>query len=480
MLVEGLRPTSIAELDVPAVSVRYDSNAVLASIREHNHTLGMWTLVLDDDPTGSQTIKDVPILGAHPSEDDLEWASRHPSRMTFVLTNSRAVDAATAKRLTYDSVVAAAKTAVRRGLRLRVLSRSDSTLRGHFATEILAVHGALAVAEVPAHGTVFVPAFLESGRITARDTQWVSVDGGFIPAAMTEFAADQTFGYTETNLIAWTDKQLEPHPRMPTTSISLESLRSRDGVRSVADTLQSLGAAQIAVANAVRAEDLEVLMLGLAEAEREGRNIVVRCGPSVVRVCAGQEEAAPITADDLPGAGGHGLIAVGSHTNLTNSQVEKAVADHRLTVVELDAAEVLDDVERAEREIERAAAEVIKALRASDVLLRTSREVIHVGRETPLEVSVTIGKALVRSVKDILDVTPLSFLIAKGGITSSDVAHDALGFRKALVRGQMLPGKVPVWEVVEGRRTGLPFVIFPGNVGSTDALSAVIGKVSRG
>ena len=68
-----------------------------------------------------------------------------------------------------------------------------------------------------------------------------------------------------------------------------------------------------------------------------------------------------------------------------------------------------------------------------------------------------------------LSVRP-SFIVAKGGITSSDVGVKALRVRKALVKGQIRPG-IPVWQTgEESTFPGLPYVIFPGNVGAEDDL----------
>ena len=68
-----------------------------------------------------------------------------------------------------------------------------------------------------------------------------------------------------------------------------------------------------------------------------------------------------------------------------------------------------------------------------------------------------------------LPVRP-SFIVAKGGITSSDVGVKALRVRKALVKGQIRPG-IPVWQTgEESTFPGLPYVIFPGNVGAEDDL----------
>ncbi|HPJ01993.1 MAG TPA: nucleotide-binding domain containing protein, partial [Candidatus Limiplasma sp.] len=55
-----------------------------------------------------------------------------------------------------------------------------------------------------------------------------------------------------------------------------------------------------------------------------------------------------------------------------------------------------------------------------------------------------------------------------------------LQVRKALVMGQILKG-VPVWLTgPESRFPGMPYVIFPGNVGDENALLEAVLKIHPG
>ena len=108
-------------------------------------------------------------------------------------------------------------------------------------------------------------------------------------------------------------------------------------------------------------------------------------------------------------------------------------------------------------------------------MLYTSREVVH----TEGEASLSIGRANSQSLVQLLDriQTRPRMLIAKGGITASDVATEACGIRRAEILGQILPG-VPVWQCgSECRHPDMPLVIFPGNVGAEDALTIVAAKI---
>lgn len=105
----------------------------------------------------------------------------------------------------------------------------------------------------------------------------------------------------------------------------------------------------------------------------------------------------------------------------------------------------------------------------------TSRRVLapeEMDGEDKLRLSAAISEAVTGVVADISSRP--AFLIAKGGITSSDIGVKALGVKRALALGQALPG-VPVWRLgEESRFPGLSYIIFPGNVGDTDALYQLV------
>src|SRR5487761_1215142 len=153
-------------------------------------------LVLDDDATGTQTVHGVPVA--------LDWASdtltelmRRSGRISYVLTNSRSLDSATAAGLTRQIVTTASVAARRLGLDVTLISRSDSTLRGHYPAETTAAMEAASRAlGCIFYAEVLIPALIEAGRITANRTHWVEHDDIFVPVGQTEYARDPSFGYS--------------------------------------------------------------------------------------------------------------------------------------------------------------------------------------------------------------------------------------------------------------------------------------------
>ncbi|HWI45286.1 MAG TPA: nucleotide-binding domain containing protein, partial [Rubrobacter sp.] len=227
-----------------------------------------------------------------------------------------------------------------------------------------------------------------------------------------------------------------------------------------------------------------VFVLGLLDAEATGKSFLYRTGPSFVRVRGGIPERLPLEARDLYHenvGGGHGLVLVGSHVRQTTRQLRAAKKLDGLRAVELSVTRILDP-ERRTGELDRVVRLVNEMLSKTDVVVYTSREVVRAsGDLSGLEVGSAVSAALVDVMRRVDRALKLGFVVAKGGITSSDVVTKGLGVRRAEVAGQMLQGIVSAWILPEDSDyPGLPYVVFPGNVGDEDALAKVIQKLRAG
>jgi len=450
---------------------------------------GARVVVLDDDPTGTQTVRDVPVVTDW-SVPSLRWALVQPCTALFVSTNSRSVSATRAAAIAGEVAENLAEAARQVGVGVSLISRGDSTLRGHFPAETDALAQAWARSTGRAVDAVLLcPAYLEAGRVTCDDVHWVIEGADAVPVAQTEFATDATFGYDHSHLPSWiAERSAARWSAEQVACVSLHDIRE-GGPARVAAILADLEGGCPVVANAVHPADLDVLALGVLHAEAAGRTVLCRTGPSFVRARAGLGAAPPLTADQLraPSRGDgvpHGLLVAGSHTALTTRQLDRAMALGGFSEVELDVPALLGTdngalttPHRAAPEVVRAAAAAVAAgLRTGDVLLRTSRRVVTGrDREHSLAIAGVAARALVQVVTDSTAGTPPRWVVAKGGITSSDVASQALGIDRGWVLGQVLPGQIPVWEAAnDGRKPGPLCVIFPGNVGDETSLATVI------
>jgi uncharacterized protein YgbK (DUF1537 family) len=445
----------------------------LEKIRERVEAAGRRIAVLDDDPTGTQTVHGVPVLTTW-SVEDLRWALEQPSPTFYVLTNSRSLpeeEAAAMNREVASNLVAAAGQT---GTDFVVTSRSDSTLRGHFPAETDALAQGLGR---NIDGVILCPCYLEAGRLTADDTHWVRQGEQLVPAGETEFARDASFGYSASDLRDWVEEKTAGRVKASdVVSVGLTDIRE-GGPARVSEVLRGVVGGRPVVVNAASYADLEVFVLGLLDAEEGGKRFLYRTALSFVRARGGIPEKSPLTAEELyrrRPRRGHGLVLVGSHVALTTRQLEEALKLEGVRPVELSVPRLLEEAER-EEELARVAGEVNAGLAGSEVVVYTSREVVGGPGRTGFEVGRAVSDALVEVMRRVDAEAPLAFVVAKGGITSSDVGTRGLGVRRAEVAGQMLPGIVSVWVLPEESTfPGLPYVIFAGNVGESDSLAKVI------
>jgi uncharacterized protein YgbK (DUF1537 family) len=458
----------------------------LDEIRRRVAEGGRRVVVLDDDPTGVQSVHGVPVLTTWAVED-LRWALSQPSPTFYILTNSRSFqewEAAALNREIAQNLLEAAEP----GTDFDVISRSDSTLRGHYPAETDALAVALGEAGRGPDALVICPAFFEAGRITVDDVHWVRQDGELVPAGQTEFAADHSFGYRSSNLKAWVEEKTGGRVKaVEVLSVSLADLRE-GGPDRVLELLGKTSAGRPVVVNAATYADLEVFVLGLLAAE--GKRFLYRTGPSFVRTRGGITEPKILGPAELyrrrPRCG-HGLVLVGSYVPTTTRQLEGALALEGVRAVEMSVPRLLEPESR-EEELGRVVEEVNGSLVSSEVIVYTSRELVTGGAGrardaglTNFEIGASVSGALVEVMRRVDRALPLSFVLAKGGITSSDIATKGLEVRRAEVVGPLLPpGIVPVWILPdENDFPGLPYVIFPGNVGGPDSLAHAI-EILRG
>ncbi len=441
-------------------------------------------VVLDDDPTGTQSVADLPVITGW-SVDDLAWALSTGAGAVYVMTNSRSLDPADAERVNVEVVTNALAAAERAGARVAFVSRSDSTLRGHYPLEPATIADLLERAGTRVDGIILSPAFPDAGRLTVHGTHYAGGPAdGFVPVGRTEFAGDKTFGYSASFLPAWVEEKTAGAVGAADVAvIDLATLRT-DEDAVVAALSAARDRAPIAV-DCVEENDLLLLARALQRAEDAGATFVYRVGPPFVRARIGQAPRAPLSAaearpadfaPDSDAAGG--LVVVGSHVGLTGRQVDALRAATATPEVVLDVPAVLDPARR-DAHVLAVAERAAGALRSGNVVVRRGGAFVA-GRdaEESLDFARRVSAAVVEVVQRVVATRCPRFVIAKGGITSSDVAGRGLGINRALVRGPMLPGIVSLWEPQDGPAAGVPYIVFAGNVGDDDSLARVVATLN--
>lgn len=437
--------------------------------REDKHKI----IVLDDDPTGVQTVHDISVYTDW-SYDSVKRGFEEDKKLFYILTNSRGFTVEQTTRAHQEIGETVAKVSEETGIDYVIVSRGDSTLRGHYPLETELLAGAEETYRGRAvDGEIICPYFKEGGRFTIGNVHYVKYGNELVPAGETEFAGDKTFGYHCSNLKEYVEEKTGGrYPAREVLDVSVEELRSLD-YAAITKKLLSLHDFGKIVVNAVDACDLKVFCIALYDAMNQGRRFMFRTAAGFVKEFGAISQRPLLSREEMVSGNCRtgGIIVVGSHTKKTTSQLEALKNVEGIRFIEFNSDLVLDE-EKFQEEISSVISREEELIsRGVTVAVYTRRKLLSLEHDSPEEAlvrSVRISDA-VQSLVGRLKVRP-AFVVAKGGITSSDVGTRALHVRKAMVMGQIRPG-IPVWKTgPESKFPNMPYVIFPGNVGTEDTL----------
>lgn len=426
-------------------------------------------IVLDDDPTGSQTVHSCLLLTDW-GEPSLQEALADDSPLFFVLTNTRSLDPHEAATVTRD---------VCRNLRgpledfrssWLVVSRSDSTLRGHYPVETDVIQEELG----PFDAHFITPAFFEGGRITRNAVHYVVRDGVEVPANETEFAKDAVFGYSTAYLPDYVEEKTGG--RIPSSSVRL--FGPHETSDRVLERLRKLSGNACCVVSAATQDELDRMAELVLQAVSEGKRFLFRSAASLLTSFAAlpPQPTPPEEMWRYVPEGRPGLVLVGSHVPLSTRQLERLVATRDVVALELDVNRLPDPDGTHVAELSGRLGDAHRAGR--HVALYTSRT----EREfDSAEERLRFGRIVSDALMEILRAAPptLGYVLSKGGITSNDVLSRGLGLTQARVIGQIHPGCSVVLTPPEHPLGSIPVVIFPGNVGDATSLSLVFHRLTN-
>ena len=434
-------------------------------------------VVLDDDPTGTQTVHNVPVYTNWNPETFLR-AFQEPGRIFFVLTNSRGMTVPQTTQAHRAIAAAVSKAARASGKDFILISRSDSTLRGHYPLETALLRSELeALGQPPFDGEILYPFFPEGGRFTMGGIHYVQEGGELVPAGQTEFAQDRSFSFHSSDLAEWCEEKSGGScPANQVTRITLEDLRAHNHEKITAQLL-SVHDFGKAIADSASYTDGKVFAAALLSAMRQGKRFLFRSAAALPKILGGVPDRPLLTRQEMVSDKNRngGIVLVGSHVKKTTEQLEELRnCRYPLEFIEFNQHLVLKTggLEQEAHRVTALTQEKISTGHSVVIYTRRDRfDLPGADADQQLEISVRISDA-VTGVIGALAVRP-SFIIAKGGITSSDVATKALRLHRAMVLGQIRAG-IPVWMTgPESKFPNMPYIIFPGNVGERTTLREV-------
>jgi uncharacterized protein YgbK (DUF1537 family) len=473
-------------------------------------------IVLDDDPTGSQTVHGCLLLMRW-DVATLKEALADRSPLFFVLTNTRGMDAVRAAAVTREACRNLKVALAEADIRAVFVSRSDSTLRGHYPVETDVMAEELG----PFDAHFLVPAFFEGGRFTRASIHYLRSDGREIPVHETEFARDSVFGYQHSFLPDYVEEKTRGRIRSGDVArLQLGDVRAgayarlmqltgnacvvvdaetqsdldrfaADVLRAAADGKRFLFSSAASLltslanlpAQPVRAEQMAQYVRAGAAGDVQGRTSPSRGGTSRTPGARGDAQggASPGprgTRDRSAGTSvrAAGAVLVGSHVPKTTKQLNELLQQPGIVPIEVDVNRLPHDRDQLLREVLEAAEEAHAHGRT--LVVYTSRT----ERQFPTQdARLQFGERVSAFLMDVVRRLPatLGFLISKGGITSNDVLSAGLQLRTARLLGQILPGvSVVRCPHDHPRYPDMPVVIFPGNVGDEHALAQAFARLA--
>ena len=434
-------------------------------------------IVLDDDPTGSQTVHSAPLL-LRWDPDNLRQGLRHPSPLLFVLANTRALEPEAARERVREicrglRLVLAQLEAAGELDRWLIVSRGDSTLRGHFPLEVDVIAEELG----PFDATLLAPAFLPGGRTTRGGVHYLHGE----PVHTTAFARDRLFGFSSSDLAAWVDeKTAGAVPAAAVERITLRELEAEP--EQLRERLAGFSAEQVVAVDAERSEQLEALGAAIwavsDPASARPRRLLAQSAASLINGLVPLPPQ-PLDAGGLAALRRRGpsgdplptLVIVGSHVPLADQQLELLLQEPSCQGVELPVAKLARVLQGP------AAPELLRSLEQS--WLNQMRELMQQGRSPVLfssrgELACAsagerrrFGLALAALMARLAAALApqLGLIISKGGITTHTLLADGLQCDAVELQGQLLPG---LSVVLAG---DLPVITFPGNLGDQGTLA---------
>ncbi|MDG2989459.1 four-carbon acid sugar kinase family protein [Candidatus Synechococcus calcipolaris G9] len=430
-------------------------------------------IVLDDDPTGSQTVHSCLLLTCW-DVPTLTMGLADSSPIMFILTNTRALPADQAESVTKEAC---------QNLKIALLdqpnvpdflvvSRSDSTLRGHYPIETDAIATALG----PFDAHFLVPAFLEGGRITRDSIHYLKIDGKLTPVHETEFAQDSVFAYHHSYLPDYVAEKTQG--RIPADRV--EQFLLKDIRQGIQPRLAQLQGNICGVVDAETQGDLDRFAEDVLAVAATGKRFLFRSAASLLTALA-QLPPQPIPAESMGQyrrSSHPGVIVVGSHVQKTTEQLTCLLGDSGVVGIELAVAELVDNGDAAPELIQDSLGQITRVFEAGQtpVLFTSRQELQFADTTTRLAFGLKVSEVLMAIVREL--PPQISFLISKGGITSNDVLSTGLNLPTARLLGQILPGCSVVRTGLDHPRfPELPVVLFPGNVGDRQGLLTVYKRL---
>ena len=433
-------------------------------------------VVIDDDPTGSQTVHDCLLL--------LKWdystlvkGFESESNLFFILANTRSLEENDAK-LTIEEICKNLKVVIASEKyegEIIFISRGDSTLRGHNFLEPNAINSCLG----PFDATFHIPAFIEGKRLTINGSHFVDQ----IPIDQTIFARDKIFGYETSNvknlLFQKSKSQINLHDIQNLFLSDLEILNN-DENNIVFKKIKNLKNNKHVILDVENYSQLKKFSLIIKKLSKQKKYLFRTAASFISSISERKSEFCDkrffsnlrIRTKEksfLPG-----LVIVGSYVELSTIQLKNLLEISHCEPIELDVFEFFK-ITSSENNPDRRNLFKNKFLReirfsfeqGKTPVLFTSRKFMCLEYTEQINFYNSLAFFIAELVADLK--YEIGYLISKGGITTNVILSNGLNADYVYLEGQILTGiSVVTCNLKNGKK--LPIVTHPGNIGNKDSL----------
>ena len=440
----------------------------------------MKIVVIDDDPTGSQTVNNCLLL--------LKWdystlvkGFNSNSNLFFILANTRSLSEndvelrlveicnAIKEVLTSDSY---------KEEEIILISRGDSTLRGHNFLEPYIINKFLG----PFDATFHIPAFIEGRRLTINGSHYVDK----IPVDKTIFAKDKIFGYKTSNiknlLYEKSKSQINLNDIQNLKLNELKVLEIEEN-NSVFKKLRNLKNNTHVIVDAENYSQLKKFSLAINKLNKQ-KKFLFRTAASFISSISEiksnlQKE---IFFSDLRRKNDEkkflpGLVVVGSYLELSTLQMKKLLEVTHCEAIELDVFEFFKiiSLKNHQNQLNLFKNKLLVEIRSNfckgkTPVLFTSRKFLCLDCSKQVNFYNSLAFFISGLVSDLKH--EIGYLISKGGITTNVILTNGLKADYVYLEGQIITGISLVTYKIKNDEA-LPIVTFPGNIGSQDSLFKV-------
>ena len=439
----------------------------------------MKIIIIDDDPTGSQTVNGCNLILKWDYETLLKGL-KDSSNLLFILANTRSLSKEDVK-IRLKEICSALREIMNNSSFAEedfvLISRGDSTLRGHNFVEPEIINKLLG----PFDATFYIPAFIEGNRTTVNGNHFVDN----IPIHKTIFSKDKIFSFNTSNVKELLYKQSNQNldfNHIDNIFIKDFEVLERNQSNKLYKYIEQLKNNKNVIVDIIDYSQLDEFSR-IIKSLLKKKKFLFRSAASFISSLSNvkQTKKDHIYFSQLRRKNNNdktmkGLIVVGSYVELTTLQLNKVLEISLCKPIEINVFKLYEFFKLGDNlnQINSLKKLILNSIRqnlSQDFIpvLYTSREIVSPKNNNDLIQFQLFLSAFISEIVSAIK-NEIGYLISKGGITTNTIISEGLKADSVYLEGQILPGISLVTLNLLKQKGKLPIVTFPGNIGNNMSL----------